>query len=211
MLVHLPLLNVEFSRVMISYKCVQQLLQIVTFDIYPPLELLSPLSLPEHNEDYSSVYVTPRFEETGYDQLYLVSNLGITFLILLGMLLLSLLLCLTKRIKKLPQKLLTKRENLLKSMYWNSYIRFIVEGTLEIFISAGINFKYLFDSGVNPFDPSQGGWQFRIVNTACLIVLSLVIMVSPVFVAWFYIRNKDKWLVSEEDSEEKQEEQERFE
>ena len=30
-------------------------------------------------------------------------------------------------------------------------------------------------------------------------------------VAWFYIRNKDMWLVSDEDSEEKQEEQEKFE
>ena len=99
--------------------------------------------------------------ETGYDQAYLVSNLGITFLILLIMLLISLFLCLTKKVKKLPRKLLTKRENLMKSLYWNSYIRFVIEGTLEIYISASINIKYLFDNWIipgnmkyNPFDPS---------------------------------------------------------
>ena len=152
LLVHLPLLDVEFARAAFSYNCTQYLLTIVTFDVVDPLTLLGPLSLPENDDISNSRYVIPRFEETGYDQLYIVSNMGITFLILLMMLTISMLLCLTKRTEKLPQKLLKKRDSMIKSIYWNSYFRFIVEGTLEIFISAGINIRYLMLSGANPFD-----------------------------------------------------------
>ena len=36
-------------------------------------------------------------------------------------------------------------------------------------------------------------------------------MVSPIAVSWFYIRNKRKWLTSEDDTEEVKEEQDKFE
>lgn len=99
-----------------------------------------------------------RYVNTGYDQVYTVSNMGITFVILFSMLMISLCLFLTKKVTRLPSKLETKRQNMLKSLYWNSYIRFLIEGTLEIFISTLINFSYLLESKVNPFDSTQGGW-----------------------------------------------------
>ena len=96
-------------------------------------------------------------------------------------------------------------------MYWNSYFRFIVEGTLEIFISAGINIRYLMLSGANPFDSTQGGWQFRIMNTLSVVGLTLIIVISPFFVVYFYIKNKHKWMISKEDTREQKEVKEKFE
>ena len=43
------------------------------------------------------------------------------------------------------------------------------------------------------------------------MILTFVVMVSPIAVAWFYIRNKRKWLTSEDDTEEVKEEQDKFE
>ena len=88
---------------------------------------------------------------------------------------------------------------MLKSLYWNSYIRFIIEGTLEIFISTIINIRYLYESGTNPFDDSQGGMQFKIINTCTLIVLFIIISVSPIAIGLFYFFNKEKWCFDEEE------------
>ena len=108
----------------------------------------------------SEIFKNKNFVDTGYDKLYTVSNMGITFVILLSMIMISLILCLTKKLKSLPRSIETRRQNMMKSLYWNSYIRFLIEGTLEIFISALINIRYLYESRVNPFDSTQGGLQF---------------------------------------------------
>ena len=135
---------------------------IVTFDVIDPDLILGNTLMPpdqdENQEKYLSNPEHMRYVNTGYDQVYTVSNMGITFVILFSMLMISLCLFLTKKVTRLPSKLETKRQNMLKSLYWNSYIRFLIEGTLEIFISTLINFSYLLESKVNPFDNTQGGW-----------------------------------------------------
>ena len=170
----------------------------MTFDVIDPdLILGNTLSPPENDELYLNQH--SNFVNTGYDQLYTVSNMGITFVILFVMVLISLCLFVTKKLRSLPPKIEAKRQNMLKSLYWNSYIRFIIEGTLEIFISTIINIRYLYESGTNPFDDSQGGMQFKIINTCTLIVLFIIISVSPIAIGLFYFLNKEKWCFDEEE------------
>ena len=155
----MPLFRVEFSRAPFSYTLIKQLITIVTFDVIDPDIIFGKtLYPPEDDEKYLNK--NKNFVNTGYDKLYTVSNMGITFVILLSMIMISVILCLTKKLKSLPRGVETRRQNMIKSLYWNSYIRFLIEGTLEIFISAVINIRYLYESGVNPFDSTQGGLQF---------------------------------------------------
>ena len=67
-----------------------------------------------------------------------------------------------------------------------------MEGALEICISAFVNTQYWIVYDINPFEEA-GSLRFRILNTVTTVVLLFIVLVSPVFFAYFFIKNRSKW------------------
>ena len=134
----MPLFNVEFPY--FTQRLIQNLVQIATFDVIDPALFFEPIDmLPESEE----IHVRTNFDSTGYNSLYSTVNLGMTFIFMSGMIILSVILVCLKPFKRMNPKLNAKHANMTKSLYWNTYIRFIIEGSLEMFISCSINLEFV--------------------------------------------------------------------
>ena len=74
-------------------------------------------------------------------------------------------------------------------MKGNVFIRFFLEGCLDIVLCAALNVIYIQENDI--------GYEFHTVfhatNTITLFALGLVIVVLPIWTLWFYCRNFKNW------------------
>jgi hypothetical protein len=118
----------------------------------------------------------------------MIMNLGTMFLALVLMLTIPCWLLLTRSCKSKSQWLTQKHKSLIAALHGNMFIRFLIEGSLDIAICGTLNLYKIF---------SEGGFQwdntFNFVNNVALIVLGSAVIVFPIFIFVFYCRNFSKW------------------
>jgi hypothetical protein len=90
-----------------------------------------------------------------------------------------------------------KMESTRKSLYWNSFLVFLVEGSLEIYIGIFLNLTY---QRVGEEKEGGGGayfgpWnnRFDIFNNSMLILMLVSTSLILFFIGFFYMRNYDSW------------------
>ena len=154
--------------------------------------------VPDDMEENEGV-MRGNFEETGYDSLYATVNLGMTFVILVGIIMLCIFLKCTNSCKEMHPKFNTRHDETVKKLYWNTYLRFIIEGSLEIIISTSINIEYWHKMGIRPI--SDGTYHFMIINTCAVILLTMTVIATPFFILGFYLPRKDMWCFTESDDD----------
>ena len=131
----------------------------------------------------------PKFEDVGYEATSLILNLGTMFLTLLVMLLIPLCLLASKPFKNKSRWFSKKHESLARSASGNMFIRYMLEGCLDIVICAVLNF-------VNDMDSEDGMmWDsiFLKINNVSLIVLGIAVAIFPLWVLIFYCKNFARW------------------
>mmetsp|Transcript_8669 Transcript_8669/g.10695 ORF Transcript_8669/g.10695 Transcript_8669/m.10695 type:complete len:406 (-) Transcript_8669:168-1385(-) len=77
----------------------------------------------------------------------------------------------------------------MTSLKGNVFIRFFLEGCLDIGLCAALNILYLQEPGV------YMEWEtlFDVVNNVTLFLLSVAIIILPFWILWFYCNNFSKW------------------
>ena len=89
---------------------------------------------PEFNDTPIS-----KFNATGYGSQYLICNMGTMFFALLTILIMTFFTIVCKPFEQKSKRIKTKMDKWRKGIYWNSYLRFMIEGCLEIFIGIFLN------------------------------------------------------------------------
>ena len=170
---------------------VNALISIATFDVMPSGDIFDATIEPPEDEQEDS-----KFGEL-FDYNYMILNLGTMFLVLVVMLTLPLCLICTGPCRSCWPWLDRKHRATKTNLHGNVWIRFIMEGGLDIFLCAALNYIYLMHSA--------GGLQwentFDIVNNVALIALAFVTLLFPGWAMWFYCKNFEKW--GDEEFEEK--------
>ena len=113
----------------------------VTFEIFDPEIVFGPiLSPPQYSDEYIEEH--KQFDNStsaGYEKIHTVSNLGFTFMILVMILIVSASLCIMAPLKRTNVWVQTRFHKVQEALYWNTYLRYLIEGALEICISTTIN------------------------------------------------------------------------
>ena len=126
---------------------------------------------------------------------HMIMNMGTLFLMLICLLVVPpLFLIFTKPCKSCFSWVAKNHVSIGNSFKGNMFIRFLLEGALDIAMCAALNFLYV-EEGI--------AWDstFQVVNSVTLIVLVSAIFIFPVLAIIFYCKNFEKW--DEEDFEAK--------
>ena len=194
---HIPLFDIDFEdRARRSEKLISFLVNVVTFDIVPPDTFIVPvLDPPEYEEEYIEEHSFA--VGAGYEYLHTINSLNITFVFLVAIIALSIIIWLVNLKRRKHRLLLTVIYKITDALYWNVYIRYVIEGALEICVSAFVNSQFWLVYEVNPFK-EQGSLRFKILNTLTTVFLLFIVLISPFFFLCFFIRNKKKWCFKED-------------
>ena len=125
----------------------------------------------------------------GYESNLLVINLGTMYITLVIMLMTPICICTTRPCKDRSKWLQRKRVGLLNALHGNMFIRFLIEGCLDVSIC--IYCQYLFTA-----ESEEGmSWssRFEIVNNISMLVLATALISFPIFIVVFYCRKFVKW------------------
>ena len=181
-IINLPLFNVAFPE--LSQSMVENMIAIATFDVMPSDEVfLATLDAPESEQE------DQKFQDVGYGSNFMILNLGTMFLTLVIMLTVPCCILVTLPCKSSSKCLTNKHKGCTDALRGNFFIRFLLEGCLDISICATLNIlKGVEDDGLDWSD------KFFIVNNVSLIVLSLAIVAFPVWVLIFYCTRFDQWM-----------------
>ena len=76
-----------------------------------------------------------------------------------------------------------------RKMQGNTWIRFILEGSLDISICAALNYIY----NESSHEPIRWDTTFQTVNSLSFIVLTIILAMFPVWAIFFYYRNFERW------------------
>jgi len=187
--VNLPLFKINFPD--LSHEMVYSLITIATFDVLPTDDLFAATLAPPESEQTDQ-----KFIDVGYGSNLMIVNLGTMFLTLVIMLTIPCCLLMTRPCKNKSQWLTKKHTSLIAALHGNMFIRYLLEGSLDIAICCTLNLYK---------DLSDGGFQwdstFNIVNNVAQFVLGGGVMVFPIFVVVFYCINFARW--KDEDFDEK--------
>lgn len=82
-----------------------------------------------------------------------------------------------------------KYKSTATSMYGNVWIRYAMEGAIDIAICAVLNLTYSFEEA----DGLRWDTTFYCVNNAALFVLLFAVAFFPIWALFFYCKNFDKW------------------
>ena len=126
----------------------------------------------------------------------MIINLGTLFLTLVIIATIPFFLCCTYPCKKRSEWFSKKHVSVSKSMQGNTFIRFLLEGCLDISICA---YLQLFTSHEGE-ERLMWGTAFDIINNLSCIILATAVAIFPVFILVFYCYKFEKW-ESEEFSE----------
>ena len=121
----------------LSFVIIEALIAIATFDLFPTDEIYTATISPPEDEEQES----EKFSEIGYESNSMILNLGTLFLVLVLLLAWPCFLLCTIPCKRLCSCFKTKHEASSESFKGNAYIRYILEGFLDIAICASLNYK----------------------------------------------------------------------
>ena len=142
--VHFPMMLTfpQYSSLMID-----EIIQIATLD------LLSTMTFDNFSEgDVFNLVLSPpdesaeinegefkAFQSTGYESRYLIINLGMMYFTFIVMIFMSILTYICRPFEKRSKYIKKKMKNWRESLFWNGYLRLLIEGCLEIFIGVVLN------------------------------------------------------------------------
>ena len=113
---------------------------IATFDMLPIDGIMEMLDL----SDYTDTFEKPlpeNFSEFGYETSDPIQNLEMVFIAIVGLLILPILIKLFEVICSSSYKALLVIENFKRTkVYWNVYLRFMLESYLELAIASVLRF-----------------------------------------------------------------------
>lgn len=181
LMVHLPLFDVSFPP--LSQSMVENLITIATFDVMPSDDVLGATLDPPEQEQQNE-----KFQQIGFESSWMIVNLGTMFLTFVIMLFIPVLLLLIKPCRAKSHWLDKKYSSMMQALHGNMFIRYLMEGSLDISICIVLNFIQDSDSG-----GLQWTSAFHIVNNLAQIVFALAIMIFPAFVLFFYCKNFANW------------------
>ena len=188
-IVNLPLFDVEFPG--LAHMVVVSLITIATFDVLPSNDVFEWALNPPTDEQEDS-----KFAEV-FDSNFLILNLGTMFLMFVVLLSIPPFLFCSRPCRRCWPWFNKKHQSMKKSVQGNSWIRFIMEGSLDISICASLNYIFMRENA----EGLQWGNSFEVVNSTAFIVLAILVCVFPAWALIFYCRNFEKW--EDEEFEEK--------
>jgi len=179
----LPLFKVNFPE--LSTLMVTSLITIATFDILPADDIYAAtLETPDDDGQEDE-----QFDEIGFGSNYMILNLGTMFISLVIILATPVCIFMTKPCGKCSNTLKKSQESTMKSMKGNVFIRYLIEGFLDISICASLNYIYETESARGfRFDTT-----FHTVNNIAFFVLTIAIVVLPFWSIIFYCKHFEKW------------------
>ena len=169
-----------------SYKMIEALIAIATFDVMPSDEVMAAIpGIPEEDDDEQA---DENFTEIGFESNYMIINLGTMFLVFIFILCLPVMLIFTKPCDRW-KSVHKKRNGCKKSLQGNVFIRYFLESCLDISICASLN--YIYSSAAE--DSIRWDTMFQVLNNVTLIVLVVTIAVLPPWIIYFYCKYFKKW------------------
>mmetsp|Transcript_6845 Transcript_6845/g.9408 ORF Transcript_6845/g.9408 Transcript_6845/m.9408 type:complete len:154 (-) Transcript_6845:1424-1885(-) len=132
-IVNFPLLQMEFPD--LSGMMVENLIEIATFDIMPAEDVMNAaVELPEEDRDEDN------FTEIGIESDFMIVNLGTMFLVFVVMLIMPACLICTGPCRSCWPWLDRKHKATATNLHGNVWIRFLMEGSLDIIICGALNY-----------------------------------------------------------------------
>ena len=119
-----------------SNRFFQYFIKLCTFELIPTDGLMDDLFEFPDRGSYNI-----KFEETGYESVYAIPNLGIVYFIIHCYFLVSLVNLIVYPFTFTSSKLKTIHGKLNQKLYWNGYLVLIIEVFLELSMVALVNMK----------------------------------------------------------------------
>lgn len=137
-IVNLPLFFIEFPS--LAIMMVNSLITIATFDVMPSDEVFElTIDAPEDEQE------DEKFQDVDFESNYMILNMGTMFLMFIVLLIIPCILLCSRPCRSCSRWLNKKHGAMSESMKGNSWIRFVMEGSLDISICASLNYIYLGD------------------------------------------------------------------
>ena len=134
------------------------------------------------------------FTEVKYESSYMIMNLGSLYLVLLFMIVQAILLPITKPLTLFSARFNRWHTSISKTLFWNGFLRLILEAALDFSIAVLINIKVVYEldkSGSNAW------WlpnlPFFWLNYITVIFALVVLFIGPIFVLIYYTCRYKKW------------------
>ena len=124
----------------------------------------------------------------------MIMNLGSLFLVVVFFLLEAVFLFVTKPLTLLSEKFKKWHKKLSEALYWNSFLRVILEATLDFAIASLINFSVvneLISEGNN--DWWLPNLPFFWINYISVVSGIVVLAIAPFFIIIYYLKNFKRW------------------
>lgn len=197
--VHLPLFDISMPAN--AGVFIGKIAEVATFDVVENKDVFDGwlLTIPETNEGE----LNGRFVESGYEHRDMVQLLGVGFIVIFVTLIIMLILCLTNPLRRLGNKIEKVHAKVSNIIFWNFWLRFLIEDSLVAEISVCC---YFFNSNVETTETSsledvlprdiesQPSYDstYQQVNTFLASSMGMVLFVLPFFVVAFYSYHHEK-------------------
>jgi hypothetical protein len=148
------------------------------------------MEIPESHQEYHQ----EAFDLVGYGNSFMILNLGTLYLIFLIFVLEGILLFICKPIFWVNKRLRNWSIKLKKALYWNSFLRLIMEASLDLAITTLYNvsiFGGLYEDG--NWDWWKPELPFFWMNSITTVASSLTLFLLPPFILIYYLRKFERW------------------
>ena len=81
----------------------------------------------------------------------------------------------------------------MKSLFWNGVIRLIIEAYFDILLCLGVTYCVLTSDKATDIIPIEMSLPGVTLSKTFAIILLLVCVGTPIFIAVFYLKNSDRW------------------
>lgn len=147
--------------------------------------------IPEPKEEYHDEHLY----EISYGSTYTISNLGTLYLIFLLFCFEAIMLFLLKPVAVIkPNPLLKWHTSFSKALYWNSFLRLILEASLDLAIASFNNVNIVnreYNDGIMEW--YKPDLPFFWVNGITTIGAVIVLIIGPWFLLIYYLCKFKKW------------------
>ena len=164
-----------------------KIIEIAQFDFMDTQEVVFAPLFGEEVEGESN-YSKDQFDTTGYGSFNCVINLGTLIFIILYFVVFAILLRACRPVFRRNKKTMEWRQKKSKGLFWNTFIRLGLEGCLGFAVAVIYNFDILSHSGSDQDANSLKMGPFFWINMVTLVILAIVLIGGPIFLAFFYLR-----------------------
>lgn len=150
-----------------------------------------------------SAYLDDDFSAAGYGSRYIVLNLGSMYLITIATIFFAIVLVATRKCVIWNKRLREWHSKQEKGMFWNTFIRVVLESYLEFSLGAFYELRIQRDMMKNGdfTEAAQTGFAFWWIDIISQAVIILALLALPIFILSFYLKKFDLW--GDEDFDEK--------